>query len=82
MGFGSAAVSFQLSTARGTTSVELAHKLAELEQKLTDHDGQIGALFDAIRALMTPSDPSHGKIGFRLREARARYGSRRASLAE
>jgi len=31
---------------------ELAVKLSELESKLQDHDGQIGALIDAIRSLM------------------------------
>jgi hypothetical protein len=32
---------------------ELAVKLNELESKLQDHDGQIGALIDAIRSLMS-----------------------------
>lgn len=32
---------------------ELASKLNELESKLQDHDGQIGALIDAIRSLMS-----------------------------
>ena len=56
------------------THVELANKLAELERILVDHDDKIGALFDAIHALMSPNDPSHRKIGFRLREVRGRYG--------
>jgi hypothetical protein len=37
------------------TNKELAHKLAELERKLGEHDVSIRSLFDAIRQLMTPS---------------------------
>lgn len=56
--------------------VELAHKLAELESRVTGHDERIDALFAAIRQLMTPIQPPQRKIGFRVREARVRYGSR------
>ena len=34
---------------------ELAQKLAELEQKVEKHDGEIGAIFQAIRLLMAPT---------------------------
>ncbi len=40
---------------------ELAQKLADLEEK---YDKQFKAVFDAIRALMTPSAPKSRRIGF------------------
>ena len=44
---------------------ELARKLDKLEQK---YDAQFKAVFDAIRELMTPSEPPRRKIGFHARE--------------
>jgi hypothetical protein len=47
------------------THVELAAKLAELEQKLEGHDSAIANLFEAIRQLLASPDPDHSrKIGF------------------
>ena len=44
---------------------QLAGKLAELEQRLEGHDEAIGNLFEAIRQLIEPSAPEHGrKTGF------------------
>lgn len=44
---------------------ELAQKLAELEQKIERHDGEIGAIFQAIRQLMAPAPARpRRKIGF------------------
>ena len=44
---------------------ELAQKLAELEQKVEKHDGEIGAIFQAIRQLMAPAPARpRRKIGF------------------
>jgi phage regulator Rha-like protein len=44
---------------------ELAQKLTELEQKIERHDGEIGAIFQAIRQLMSPKPPlPKRKIGF------------------
>ncbi len=44
---------------------ELAHKLDELERRIDRHDGEIAALLDAIRALMTPPPARRRKvIGF------------------
>jgi ribonuclease BN (tRNA processing enzyme) len=45
---------------------ELAHKLAELERRLENHDEQIVALVEAIRELMAPPPPKQGRkrIGF------------------
>jgi hypothetical protein len=49
-----------------STHKELAHKLKELEGKFEKHDGEIQAIFDAIRQLMTPPpDPPKPRIGFR-----------------
>ena len=53
---------------------ELAQKLSELEKHLQDHDGQIQAIFEAIRQLMTPPAKPRKKIGFVVKEKRARYG--------
>ena len=48
-----------------STHKQLAAKLAELESKLQQHDGQIQLLFDAIRELMAPPpDPPRKPIGF------------------
>jgi SpoVK/Ycf46/Vps4 family AAA+-type ATPase len=37
-----------------STHKELAHKLKELEGKIEKHDGEIRAIFEAIRQLMAP----------------------------
>ncbi|MDD5428024.1 MAG: ORF6N domain-containing protein [Candidatus Omnitrophica bacterium] len=47
------------------THKELAHKLAELEQKIGKHDADIGLIFEAIRQLMAPpQEKPKGRIGF------------------
>jgi hypothetical protein len=44
---------------------QLAGKLAELEQRLEGHDEAIANLFEAIRQLITPDAPTHGRrMGF------------------
>jgi len=44
---------------------QLAGKLAELEKRLEGHDEAIGNLFEAIRQLVTPDAPTHGRrMGF------------------
>jgi hypothetical protein len=48
-----------------STHKELAHKLAELEGRIEKHDGEIKAIFNAIRQLMTPPEPRRRRIGFR-----------------
>ena len=55
------------------TQKGLASKLAELENRLKDHDEQILAIFDAIRALMAPAEKPKKKIGFDLKEKQAGY---------
>jgi DNA-binding transcriptional MerR regulator len=55
---------------------ELAQKLAQLERKIGAHDEQIKAIFDAIRQLMAPPEPSKRKIGFLVKERAASYGKR------
>ena len=52
------------------TNKELAHKLAELERKLENHDDSIRSLFDAIRQLMTPLESRRRRIGFRREESK------------
>jgi hypothetical protein len=49
------------------TNKELAHKLAELERKVTGHDDAIRSLVVAIRQLMEPPpQPKKGRIGFHV----------------
>jgi hypothetical protein len=55
------------------THKDLAAKLAELENRLKDHDEQITAIFEAIRRLVTPLERPKKKIGFQLKEARDGY---------
>ncbi len=45
---------------------ELAHKLTLLENRIEKHDGEIKAIFNAIRQLMSPPEmKKKGTIGFR-----------------
>lgn len=54
----------------------LAGKLAELEDRIQDHDEQITDIFKAIRQLMAPPETKKRKIGFNLKEKQARYGKK------
>ncbi len=54
----------------------LAGKLAELEERIQDHDEQITDIFKAIEQLMAPPERPRKKIGFLTREPRAKYGRR------
>ena len=58
---------------------ELARKLAELEARLSEHDEQIQAIFEAIRQLMAPPDRPPKKIGFGVEEPRGVYGRKKPS---
>ena len=49
---------------------DLAKRLDELERK---YDAQFKVVFDAIRQLMAPSEPKKRKIGFEIKESKARY---------
>jgi hypothetical protein len=59
------------------THKELAHKLAELERKLQNHDESIRSLVVAIRQLMAPPEPARPKkrIGFMVEEQLVLYKS-------
>jgi len=60
-----------------STHKELAHKLAELERKLQNHDESIRSLVVAIQELMTPSEsePPKRRIGFLVEEPHVPYKS-------
>lgn len=60
---------------------ELAHKLADLERKIENHDETIRTLFDAIRQLMTPEETPHREIGFHIKEDGAPYRVRTSKAA-
>ena len=53
---------------------DLARRLTEFEERMEDHDEQIGDIFEAIRQLMTPPDGPKKKIGFEVKEPKAIYG--------
>jgi hypothetical protein len=46
------------------TQQKLAAKLLELEKRVGEHDGEIAALFEAIRQLMEPPEKPGRRIGF------------------
>jgi len=47
------------------THADLARKLEDLEKK---YDAQFRVVFDAIRELMTPTEPEKPRIGFRSKD--------------
>jgi len=53
---------------------ELKQKLDELEKK---YDEQFQVVFEAIRQLMAPPETSGKKIGFEVKERKARYGKKK-----
>ena len=60
------------------THKNLARRLDDIEKK---YDTQFKVVFDAIRQLMTPPETKKRKIGFEVREGRARYGISRRKRA-
>ena len=52
---------------------DLERKLIALEKK---YDEQFKVVFDAIRALMAPPEKPKKKIGFEVKEPKARYGKK------
>ena len=60
-----------------STHKELAQRLAELEEKISQHDSEIRNLFQAIRQLMKPHEKSKHPIGFIVRDQKARYYTRK-----
>ena len=56
---------------------QLARKLQEIEARLEDHDESIEAIFEAIRQLIKPPEKSRKRIGFEVKEPKAKYGKRR-----
>jgi len=55
------------------TNRELARKFSELERRVGKHDGEIAAILEAIRQLMTPPEKPQREIGFHVRENAARH---------
>ena len=51
-----------------STHKELAHKLAELENRLDKHDKAIVAIVTAIKELMQPPVKPKGRIGFNTKQ--------------
>ena len=58
------------------TNKALLRRVSQLEEK---YDAQFRVVFDAIRQLMKPPEPTRRKIGFLVRERAARYGKSRPS---
>ena len=61
---------------------ELAHKLNELEGRISKHDADIQTIVKAIRELMRPPDKPRKQIGFRVEERRVAYRVRRRSSSQ
>ena len=55
---------------------QLSRKLHKIEGRLEDHDESIEAIFEAIRQLMTPPEKPRKRIGFEVKEPKARYAKR------
>lgn len=51
------------------TNRELARQFAELERRVGQHDGQLEAIMQAIRKLITPRKQPRREIGFHVRDA-------------
>ncbi|MBI1884056.1 MAG: ORF6N domain-containing protein [Chlamydiae bacterium] len=49
-----------------STHKDLAQKLSQLERKIEKHDGEIHAIFEAIRQLMAVPEKPKRKIGFHI----------------
>jgi len=65
---------FVLMREQLTANKELAHKLADLEQRAGAHDEAIASLFEAIRQLIEPPPPENRReIGFHVRETAPPY---------
>ena len=58
---------------------ELAHKLANLERKIVNHDESIQTLFESIRQLMTPPETPKKEMGFHMKEDGVPYRITRRS---
>ncbi len=56
---------------------DLANKLAELERKIQSHDGEIQAIIQALRQLMTPPEKPKRQIGFRVKDTKSQYKTKR-----
>ena len=56
------------------THEELKRKLNALEEK---YDEQFQVVFEAIRQLMTPPETHRKKIGFEVKESKAKYGKKK-----
>ena len=55
------------------THKQLTRKLAELEERLGEHDEQIKVIFEVIHQLMSPPKKPPKKIGFEVSEVRVSY---------
>jgi hypothetical protein len=62
------------------THKELAQKISELERRIGEHDEQIQAIFEAIRQLMLPPERSKKKIGFEVKEPKAKYAKSKKAV--
>ncbi len=59
------------------TNRELGRKFSEFEKRVSQHDGEIAAIIDAIRQLMSPKKKTTREIGFHVQESPPRYGARK-----
>ncbi len=57
-----------------TAHKDLERKIAALEKK---YDAQFKVVFEAIHQLMSPPETSRKRIGFEVKERKARYGKKK-----
>ena len=55
---------------------QLDRKVQEIEERLEDHDGDIEAIFEAIRQLIETEESPKKKIGYTVKEKQKPYGKR------
>jgi len=62
-----------------TSRRDLEERLDQIEKILLVHDAQLKELFEKIRPLLlTPPEKPRKKIGFEVKEPKARYGKKRS----
>ena len=60
-----------------STHKKLVQRLAELEEKISQHDSEIHNLFQAIHQLMKPHEKLKHPVGFIVRNQKASYNTRK-----
>ena len=67
------------STTTGSVWEKSGNRMSPIHQSIPEkkYDSQFKIVFEAIAELMAPAEDSEKKIGFELKEGKARYGKNR-----